>query len=129
MNSQLDAQPRASLLTNIKRLLLVLLLGTLGAGELVAEDGYRLWQRYDRFLWKKVRESFSEHVQAVVLQTPTGLSSEVLAAAEAELIRGMDGMIDHKPRVYLIAGEEFPELKTDALPLKKSPSTAAWACG
>ena len=40
----------------MKRLLLVLLLGTLAAGELVAEDGYRLWLRYDRFLWKKVRK-------------------------------------------------------------------------
>lgn len=39
----------------MKRLLLVLLLGTLAAGELVAEDGYRLWLRYDRFLWKKVQ--------------------------------------------------------------------------
>lgn len=119
MNSRLDARPRVSLLTNMKRLLLVLLLGTLAAGELVAEDGYRLWQRYDRFLWKKVRESFSEHLQVVVLQTPTGLSSEVLAAAEDELIRGMDGMIDHKPQVYLVAGEVSPELKTDGFAIKE----------
>ena len=53
----------------MKRLLLVLLLGTLAAGELVAEDGYRLWLRYDRFLWKKVRESFSDHLQTCLLYT------------------------------------------------------------
>lgn len=103
----------------MKRLLLVLLLGTLAAGELVAEDGYRLWLRYDRFLWKKVRESFSDHLQTIVLQTPAGVDSGVLAAAEDELIRGMAGMIDHKPRVYVVAGDTMPELKTDGFAVKQ----------
>ena len=103
----------------MKRLLLVLLLGTLAAGELVAEDGYRLWLRYDRFLWKKVRESFSDHLQTVVLQTPSGVNSEVLAAAEAELIRGMAGMIHHEPRVYVVAGEASADLRVDGFAVNK----------
>jgi len=103
----------------MKRLLLVLLLGTLVAGELVAEDGYRLWLRYDRFLWKKVRESFSDDLKTIVLQTPKGTESEILAAAEDELIRGMAGMIDHKPRVYVVAGDAMPELKGDGFAVKQ----------
>lgn len=110
---------QVNLHAKMKRLLLVILLGVLAAGELAAEDGYRLWLRYDRFLWKKVRESFSEHLQVIVLQTPTGANSEVLAAAQDELLRGMDGMIDHQPPIYVVGGEPSAELKTDGFTLKK----------
>ncbi len=102
----------------MKRLLLVLLLGVLAAGEVVAEDGYRLWLRYDRFLWQKVRKSFSDHLEAVVLQTPTGVSSEVLRAAEDELLRGMEGMLDHQPRVYVVAGKAGAEMGSDGFAVK-----------
>ncbi len=102
----------------MKRLLLTALLVCVGLPSLVAEDGYRLWLRYDRFLWKKVRETFSDELQSVVLQTPPGKASEVLTSAEAELLQGMDGMIDHQPRVYIVAGETAPELGKDGFAIK-----------
>ena len=103
----------------MKRLLLVLLLGILAAGELAAEDGYRLWLRYDRCLWKKVRESFSDHLQTIVLQTLTGVNSEVVVAAKDELLRGLDGMIDHEPQIYVVTGEASVDLKADGFAVKK----------
>jgi alpha-glucuronidase len=119
MSLRLDARRQVSLLSVMKRLLLILVLVTLTVGELVAEDGSRLWLRYDRFLWKKVRESFSDHLQTIVLQTPTGMDSEVLKAAEDELTRAMDGMIDHTPRVYFAAGEASADLGYDGFAVKK----------
>jgi alpha-glucuronidase len=119
MSLRLDARRQVSLLSVMKRLLLILVLVTLTVGEVVAEDGSRLWLRYDRFLWKKVRESFSDHLQTIVLQTPTGADSAILKAAEDELTRAMEGMIDHKPRVYIAAGDAAVDLGHDGFAIKK----------
>lgn len=66
----------------------------LGALPLAAEDGYRLWLRYDRI-------AGAAPVSAVVLATPAGTDSPVLAAARDELRTGLRGLLGAEPEITL----------------------------
>ncbi len=66
----------------------------LGAVKLSADDGYRLWLRYDRI------EGLPA-VTSVVLATPAGRDSPTLSAAREELRTGLAGLTGHAPAVTL----------------------------
>jgi alpha-glucuronidase len=71
--------------------LLLFLFCSLG---LRAEDGYRLWLRYDRL-------AGAPAVTTVVLATPGGIDSPTLAAARQELLAGLGGLTGVAPSLTL----------------------------
>lgn len=62
------------------------------AVALNAEDGYRLWLRYDLLDHPPV-------VKSVVLSTASGAESPTIAAARAELLKGLGGLTGRAPVV------------------------------
>lgn len=72
---------------SIKGLYLFLLL--LFCGNLLAEDGYRLWLRYDKISDPQFLASYKAQVSAII---PFG-DSETMKASEEELIRGISGLL------------------------------------
>jgi alpha-glucuronidase len=58
-----------------------------------AEDGYRLWLRYEPVADSSLRESYSRALGEVVLATPDGAESPTLGAARAELVAGLRGLL------------------------------------
>ncbi|MDI1249046.1 MAG: alpha-glucuronidase [Lacunisphaera sp.] len=92
--------------------LLLFLLTSLG---LRAEDGYRLWLRYDRL-------AGAPAVTTVVLATPGGADSPTLTAARQELQSGLGGLTGATPTITLqktggeiaAAGAEGYALRTAA---------------
>ncbi len=79
----------------------LILLGILPFGVARAEDGYRLWLRYDRIPDEPQRAAYAAMLGQVVLATPTGNESPTLAAARAELTSGLGGLLGLKPLITL----------------------------
>jgi alpha-glucuronidase len=69
--------------------LLALALATLTAGTARAEDGYRLWLRYERVSDPALHTAYAGALQEIVMtsNTPT------LVAARDELVRGLRGLL------------------------------------
>jgi alpha-glucuronidase len=61
-----------------------------------AEDGYRLWLRYDRL-------AHPPRIARVILATPDGRASATIAAARDELLRGLGGLLGTAPEIALAA--------------------------
>lgn len=68
-------------------------------GLLHADDGYRLWLRYDRIKDTSYRAATLAAVRRVVLVTPAGADSPTLDAARDELTRGLRGLIGAVPAI------------------------------
>src|SRR5690606_780502 len=75
-----------------------------GLHTMQAEDGYRLWLRYDEVADRGQRDAYNDALSAVVLQTPSGAESPVIASTRAELARGLGGLLDREIPVHLVAG-------------------------
>ncbi|HTX66120.1 MAG TPA: alpha-glucuronidase family glycosyl hydrolase [Opitutaceae bacterium] len=66
-----------------------------------AEDGYRLWLRYDRLPDAALRAADAKALGHVVLATPAGTDSATIAAARDELTTGLGGLLGQPPAVTL----------------------------
>ncbi|HEY0944080.1 MAG TPA: alpha-glucuronidase family glycosyl hydrolase, partial [Opitutaceae bacterium] len=66
-----------------------------------AEDGYRLWLRYDLIDDATARADYSAALQQVVLATPSGAESPTIAAARDELMQGLRGLLGSDVQVGL----------------------------
>ncbi len=66
-----------------------------------ADDGYRLWLRYDRIADEKLRAAYSAATAKLVLATPTGVDSSTVAAAHDELTAALRGLIGSEPTITL----------------------------
>ncbi|MBP8961717.1 MAG: alpha-glucuronidase [Opitutaceae bacterium] len=80
---------------------LPLILVALGATLARAEDGYRLWLRYDLVADTSLRESYTQALGQIVIATPAGAESATLAAARTELSTGLRGLIGREVPVVL----------------------------
>ncbi len=80
-----------------------LALGCLAASVAGAEDGYRLWLRYDEVADRDARNAYRDAVHAVVLETPTGEETPIIASARAELERALGSLLERDVTVYLAA--------------------------
>ncbi|HLP10093.1 MAG TPA: alpha-glucuronidase family glycosyl hydrolase [Opitutaceae bacterium] len=76
-------------------LLLLLMLAALARGE----DGYRLWLRYEPVTDPALRAEYADAFAELVLSTPTGADSPTLAAARAELVAGLRGLLGREVAV------------------------------
>ncbi len=101
----------------MKRLLLAALLAGVGVVTASAEDGYRLWLRYDQVESRDARSAYRDALSAVIVQTPTAADSPVIGSLRAELARGLGGLIGRDPTVHLVTGETRDELGTDGYAL------------
>src|SRR5690348_4669959 len=64
-----------------------------------AEDGYRLWLRYDRIADESLHQLYVDHTRRIIFTTPTGTDSPTLDAAREELIAGLRGLLDVAPPI------------------------------
>lgn len=58
-----------------------------------ADDGYRLWLRYDPIADSVLRQSYAAATRHIVLATPTGTDSPTLTAAREELTTALPGLL------------------------------------
>jgi alpha-glucuronidase len=71
------------------------------ASSAFAEDGYRLWLRYDRVDDESLRTAYVETTRNIVISTGTGTDSPVVSAARRELADGLGGLLGTSPIVTL----------------------------
>jgi len=76
-------------------------LGLLASGVARAEDGYRLWLRYDRIADEARRAAGAAALGRIVLATPSAAESPTLAAARDELTAGLTGLLGINPAIAL----------------------------
>lgn len=76
----------------MKKLLYALLLLLLYALPVLAEDGYRLWLRYDKISNPTLLSTYQSQITAVYAEG----HSEILNAAKEELTHGFSGLLDRK---------------------------------
>lgn len=73
---------------------LALLIGLVLAPALHADDGYRLWLRYDRIADDTLRQSYAAGLSELVLaETGSRRAAATLAAARDELTTGLRGLL------------------------------------
>ena len=63
--------------------------------DLQAEDGYRLWMRYDLINEASLLHEYREQIQGWMIEG----ESETLQAAKDELLLGLNGLLGHVPAV------------------------------
>ena len=68
---------------------------------LSAEDGYRLWLRYDQSSDNAPKSVRAAEIKHIVLQTTSGAESPTLIAARDELRTGLDGLLGFTPTITL----------------------------
>jgi len=74
-----------------------------------ADDGYRLWLRYDRIADEPLRAAYASVTQQIVFTTPTGTDSSTLAVAREELTTALRGLLGTAPQITLrAAASEIP---------------------
>lgn len=88
--------------TFLQRLLLLgcLLMSGLSP-RLFAEDGYRLWLRYDLIEDEKLRQSYAKLLTQVLVEG----EGEVLGSAREELLQGLSGLLGRKIPSVTSAGK------------------------
>src|SRR5215471_4246126 len=59
---------------------------------LLAEDGYRLWLRYDKVDNAALLEQYRNRINTIVING----SSPTITAAKTELLTGLQGLLDKK---------------------------------
>lgn len=84
-------------------LLRLFLFTLLFVGLVRAEDGYRLWLRYDRIEDNALRSAYTAATATLELATPSGRDSPTIAAARRELTDGLGGLLGVAPQISLIA--------------------------
>ncbi len=67
-----------------------------------AEDGYRLWLRYEPVADTLLRDDYRAVSGRVVLATPAGVETPTTAAAGTELVAGLEGLLGRAPDVVVV---------------------------
>ena len=71
-----------------------------------AEDGYRLWLRYEPVTEKTLHSAYTQALSKVVLATPNISPSPTLAVAQAELVAGLRGLLGREVAVEFAQSTE-----------------------
>jgi alpha-glucuronidase len=83
------------------RALALAILAGLAVCSVRAEDGYRLWLRYDTIDDAALRDSYAAAAGKIILSTPAGTDSPTLSAARSELTVGLGGLLESPASVEL----------------------------
>lgn len=89
-----------------------------------AEDGYRLWLRYDRIADDAQRTVYEPALRRIVLMTATGNDSPIIAAARDELRTAITGLIGVEPKFELTRSVTRDIMPPDAFRLARSDDGA-----
>jgi alpha-glucuronidase len=89
------------------------LVGVLVARSASAEDGYRLWLRYDRIGDETLRAGYAAAAQRIVLAASGDAASATLAAARDELTSGCSGLLGTTPKIEFARAQRVPALGDD----------------
>ena len=79
----------------------LILVGILSSGVARAEDGYRLWLRYDRIVKPAQPTFYANALSHIVLATPAGTDSPTITAARDELMTGLSGLLGIKADITI----------------------------
>ena len=71
-----------------------------------AEDGYRLWLRYEPVTEKTLHSAYTQALSKVVLATPNVSPSPTLAVAQTELVAGLRGLLGREVAVEFAQSTE-----------------------
>ncbi len=88
---------------------------------LSADDGYRLWLRYDRVAGDEARAGFQQAAARIVLVTPTGALSPTMVVAQQELRDGLRGLLGAEVPVAVHADKSLPAIAPDGFRLFAAP--------
>jgi alpha-glucuronidase len=81
------------------------LLALAGVAAVRADDGYRLWLRYDAIADVALKSGYTVGTERIVLSTPTGTESPTVAAARDELAAGLRGLLGTEAKFALEKNE------------------------
>lgn len=108
---------------SVLRPLLLCLALAAGIGVGRAEDGYRLWLRYDRIGNDALRRSYAAALGEIVIADPgTGTGGATLAAARDELTTGLAGLLGAPLRVVTAPDRDGALV----VALASDPTLARW---
>ncbi|MBX3006873.1 MAG: alpha-glucuronidase [Melioribacteraceae bacterium] len=80
----------------MKRLFVLLLLTIFSINHLYAEDGYRLWLRYEKISNKKLLNNYTKSISGYYFEG----TSPTLIAAKEELVDGLTAMLGKSPTSF-----------------------------
>ncbi|MBI5766963.1 MAG: alpha-glucuronidase [Verrucomicrobia bacterium] len=86
-----------------------------------ADDGYRLWLRYDRIADESLRRDYAAQTGTIFLATPGGAESPTIAAARDELTSGLAGLLGTAPKLEFIKAEAPAALGPEGYSLRATP--------
>ncbi|HTL67713.1 MAG TPA: alpha-glucuronidase family glycosyl hydrolase [Lacunisphaera sp.] len=92
-----------------------------GRSALHADDGYRLWLRYDPIADSARRDQYRAELARVRLQSPSGAPSATIAAAQAELAAGLRGLLETDVPVTQEADASTAAIPVDGYKLNQGP--------
>lgn len=102
----------------MKKLLLLCVLA-LQAITLLAEDGYRLWLRYDRISSESLRQTYLSTIQSIYFPG----SSPTISVAKAELKNALRGLLQKDiPETKLATAKSLQIIKTSESKYKQADS-------
>jgi alpha-glucuronidase len=87
-----------------------------------AEDGYRLWLRYDPIGDGALRQSYRRAAATITLTVSSATESPTIAVAREELGTGLLGLLGTKPTVHMSAGKPNPVLGEEGYAIRATPS-------
>ncbi len=88
-----------------------------------ADDGYRLWLRYDRIGDEQLRADYSAAATSLVLATPTGTDSPTVTAARDELTSALRGLIAAEAKITLTKAATDIPLGAEAFAIQSRNGT------
>lgn len=88
----------------------LLFIGLMTAYKVVAEDGYRLWLRYDKITNTTLLQHYRNSIDGIEFPDPT----PVLKTAKQELLRGLEGLLDKKIKVAGLVPDKLLIVGTSA---------------
>jgi len=100
-------------------------LALLAMPSLRADDGYRLWLRYDRIDDTTLQTTGWDNLACVTLCTPSGDETATIAAARAELRAGLLSLLGHEVAIELISGVTASPSAPEGFWLKSLPAKQA----
>jgi alpha-glucuronidase len=102
-----------------RALVLFLLVVTTGVSH--AEDGYRLWLRYNRITDEALRKKYASAIAEVRLSCRQSAETPTLAAARRELETGLRGLLGVDVPVVITRLESVPEVAGDGYRIAPYP--------
>jgi len=90
---------------------------------LPAEDGYRLWLRYEPVTEVSLRNEYQQALGKIVFETEKGLETDTLRVAREELQAGLRSLLGKAPQVAVVRKSPAPSTGEDGFSLYWNEAT------